>query len=92
MSEISTAVPALEGRIRDWITVQGGLLIVREPDGKVRSEWHVMPATVPWIVTCQGGAVSIVLGSWTNGDRESVGATYTRNLSFTRLPESNAET
>ena len=87
MSDLLTAVPALEQRLREWISVKEGLILVREPDGKAHSEWHVMPMGVPWVVTCQGGAVSATLGSWISGDRDSVWYTYEKELSFTRLPD-----
>ncbi len=87
LSDLSTAIPALEGRIREWISVKDGLILVREPRGGNRSQWHVMPATVPWVVTCQYGAVSVTLGRWVEGDRENVSNTYERDLSHAPLSD-----
>ena len=90
MSDLSTAVPALEERIRDWITVEGDLLIIREParifigksvrDRSARPNWHVMPATVPWFVSCEGGTVEVTIGSWASGDRDNVNANFSASL------------
>lgn len=94
MSNLATAVPALEGRIRDWITVQGGLLIVHEPVRleASRHSWQVMPTSVPWYVSCAGGMVRVTIGSWVSGDREDVYETFNVKLADTLLPDDQCRT
>jgi hypothetical protein len=53
MGHIATAGPAIEGRLREWLTANEGLLFLREPaDANEPYTVHVLPAVAPWRASC----------------------------------------
>ena len=84
MSDLATARPELEKRISDWINVSDGTLFVVEGRGKDGFQSYAIPASTPWVVTCNRRAIELTLGSWREGEDSSL---FTRRLSFARLSE-----
>ena len=65
LKDIASAGLEFERRLTTSISVEDGLLIVRDPImGKF--ELNVMPANSPWVISC-GYGLSVVLGTTVSG-------------------------
>jgi len=66
----TNAEATLNRRIDDWITRQGGLILVRgewsssQRPARGIAAWNSMPSTMPWFIRCGRGGLSINLGNW----------------------------
>jgi hypothetical protein len=71
LADMGRAAPELEQRLMKSVTVQDGLLLVRDPlMGQFES--YVLPANSPWIISC-GIGLSVTFGTAVSGDGSSVG-------------------
>jgi hypothetical protein len=70
MEDIQRAVPELDRRLRARVSVQDGLILVRDPEEK-DSSTYVLPANSPWVISC-GFGLSVVFGTAISGDASSV--------------------
>lgn len=61
MKTPSLAVPEIERRLSGWLTVDNGVLIVRDANNH---QVHALPAASPWLVTCGRLGIEIRLGHW----------------------------
>lgn len=77
----------LERRIKEWLTVTNGLLIVREGGGTRGFSLHSMPLATSWMLRCDGGELELSLGPWTEGS-----AMFTKTLTAARLSEDQCTT
>jgi hypothetical protein len=68
LKDIKRAVPELEGRLMERVSVQGGLILIRDPVADIS---YVLPTNSPWLVRC-GFGVSVVFGTAVSGDGSSV--------------------
>jgi hypothetical protein len=64
--DIQRAVPELERRLMERMSVQDGLILIRDP-----VVTYVLPANSPWLVRCSFG-VSVVFGTAVSSDGSNV--------------------
>jgi hypothetical protein len=69
LKDIQRAMPELERRLRERMSVQDGLILVIDPEGLVTS--YVLPTNSPWVISC-GFGLSVVFGTAVSGDGSSV--------------------
>lgn len=89
----SNGIEELKSRLGRWLSVEEGILIIREMTGSVEPKFlwmHGISPQVPWTITC-GRGVNVVLGSWTDigidsgqGDSDD---RYSISLSRAKLTE-----
>jgi hypothetical protein len=80
------AVPELERRLRERMSVQDGLILVRDPEEKF-SSFYVLPANSPWVISC-GFGISVVFGTAVSGDGSSVDNDVKIDLSSRTITQS----
>jgi hypothetical protein len=71
LKDIGRAGPEIARRLIKSVSVQDGLVIVRDPL-TAGFFTYVLPASSPWIVSC-GVGLSVIFGSAVSGDGSSVG-------------------
>ena len=77
----------LEKRIKGWLTVTNGLLVVGEDRGTRTFSLYSMPLDTPWRLRCEGGELELTLGPWSDGD-----TMLTKTLMTARLSEDQCRT
>src|SRR5262249_47974867 len=82
--------PELERRLRASISVQEGLLVVRDPIiGKFQS--YFLPSTSPWVIHC-GSGLSIVFGTSVTGYGSQTGNDVEVDLLYGVIDEKSCAT
>jgi hypothetical protein len=71
LKDLGRAVAELEQRLLKSVSVQDGLVIVRDPL-TAGFFTYVLPTTTPWIISC-GVGLSVTFGSAVSGDGSNVG-------------------
>jgi hypothetical protein len=79
LSDPSRAAPELERRLRAFLAVREGLIIVRHLRQR---EVYTLPVDSPWIVSC-GFGLTLHLGGAPEGDHEDIASLV--EVSLTRL-------
>lgn len=84
MANSDTAAAEIGKRISNWIENVGeGIILVdeygRSPESKTQEYLlHTIPATTPWLITCERGSLEITLGAWVTTDSKSVESLITK--------------
>jgi len=65
MRHITTAGPAIERRLAEWLQARDGLLYVREPADAIEpNTLHVLPAATPWQASCGAQGLAVMIGGF----------------------------
>jgi hypothetical protein len=83
MSDVSSAGPALERRIDDWISKRDGVLFAVERHMAV----YVMSGKTPWIIECDRSGIRIILGSWVAQEDGSSYSVIEKSLTKAKLEQ-----
>src|SRR6516225_7542807 len=70
LKDIQRAMPELERRLRERMSVQDGLILVIDPE-ETSSSSYVLPTNSPWVISC-GFGLSVVFGTAVSGDGSGV--------------------
>jgi len=77
MKSPALAIPELQKRLSDWLTVSEGVATIVV--GSSYARVHAMPARSSWLVSCDSGGIEVAI---TNGASEEV---HVRRLTRARL-------
>lgn len=64
MTTPAEAVPELERRMSNWLSVSNGVAIVVSERQGGFALVHSLPATSPWLVTCSRSGLEVKFGHW----------------------------
>lgn len=87
MSDLSSARPELERRIAEWVSVQNGLIILTENQGKRDFSMRAIPASTPWTVSCTDYGIELGFGFWLVEGESSIASESKKYLTTAHLSE-----
>ena len=90
MSELATAAPELERRVREWISFDQGFVFMIDYSGEPSFAMNVMPASTPWHVSCNAAEIEVTIGNFDEGKGRNA-RSFTRPLSFARFSEEHCK-
>ena len=82
MSDISSAGPALERRLDEWIRKREGIIFAVEP-----RMVYILPGKTTWMIRCDKTGIGITLGSWVAQDEGSSSSVIEKDLTKAKLSE-----
>jgi hypothetical protein len=82
LSNLDTAVPELESRVRKWLDVEGDLIVMKAQPETPESGWVVMPKSVPWMITCDSTTIQMSIGHSVEVEQEGTSYGVSKTLAF----------
>ena len=93
LHDIERAGAEFERRMMTGLTVQDGLVWVRDPNsGSVSLITYLLPANSPWTISCGFGGIEIILGNSVTGDSSGAGNDVRMLLTATNIGLENCKT